>query len=127
MSKGESGFTLVEVLLSILILGLVTVTLSNVYFAGFNAVDARITEGLLDSAMRSRMEVLLAQKFDALSNGSEVIDVQGDSYTVSWTIGGIDLDEDTVDETDAKEITVAVADKSLSTIVVDLSDQVGEI
>lgn len=123
----KSGFTMVEVLLSIVILGFSTAAISEIYFAGFNAMEARVVGGQLDSAMRSRMERLLASKFDALSDGSEIITVEGESYTVAWTIANVDLNGDGVPETGAKQIAVTVGGNSLVTIVTDSAGLTGKI
>jgi prepilin-type N-terminal cleavage/methylation domain-containing protein len=123
----KAGFTLIEVVLSILILGLSAVTISEIYFTGFNAMDNRILEGQVDSAMRSRMERLLAQKFAVIMGGSEAVTIEGQAYTITWTVNNVDLDGDTMPETAAKQLTVTLAGKSLTTIVVDSAGLVKKI
>lgn len=123
----KSGFTLIEVLLSVLVLGLSAAAIADVYFAGLNAMDSRIIGGQIDSAIRSRMERLLAVKFVALSSGSEAITVEGEPYTITWTVANVDLDGDTVPEPGAKQITITLGDRSLVTIVTDSSGRIGKI
>jgi len=125
--RGRLGFTLVEVMLSILVLSLCAAGIAGVYRAALRASDEQILSGELESAMRSRMEKLLACAFDALGSGSEVVTIQGKNYTVSWTVQGVDLDGDSVPEGDAKLITVSAEGKSLTTILTDTRYRLGKI
>jgi prepilin-type N-terminal cleavage/methylation domain-containing protein len=121
------GFTLVEVLLSILILGFAVVTVSEVYTAGLNALGARVVDGQLDSTLRSQMERLLALKFDQLADGSRAVTVEGEPYTLAWTVANVDLDGDTIPEAGAKQVTLTLGDKTLVTIVSDHGGQLGKL
>jgi prepilin-type N-terminal cleavage/methylation domain-containing protein len=121
------GFTLVEVLLSILILGFSAVAISDVYTTGLNSLETRVHEGQLDTALRSQMERLLAQKFDQLANGSRAITVEGDSFILNWTVANVDLDGDATPEPGAKQITLTLGDKTLVTVVADHGGLLGKL
>ena len=128
--KNRKGFTLLEAMLSVALLGLVAVGISAPYISGFQALDAQTDRMALDSHLRSRMEVLVGSDFGSLSNGSEVVTVNGQNYTVSWTVETVDLDGDATPESTARQVTVSVTelpDRSLTTIVVDNEGRVGKI
>ena len=128
--QSDSAFTLVEVLLSVVFLGLLASATSSVFFTGFQSMDAQIERILLDSKLRSRMEVLLGTSFSALSSSFEVVAVNGNNYTIDWTVATIDLDGDAIAEPTAKKVTVSVsgmADRSLVTLVVDHENIIGKI
>ena len=124
------GFTLIEAMLSVALLALVAVGISALYISGFQALDVQADRMLLDSRLRSRMEVLVGTEFGSLSAGSEGVTVNGKNYTIAWTVGNVDLDGDATPESTAKQVTVAVTelpDRSLTTILVDNQGKVGKI
>jgi hypothetical protein len=85
---------------------------------------------LIDSHLRSRMEVLVGTDFGMLVNGSEVVTVNGQNYTITWTVALIDLDGDATPDPTAIQATVAVSDvagATLTTIMVDHEGKVGKI
>ena len=128
--QSDSAFTLIEVLLSVVFLGLLASATSSVYFTGFQSMDAQIERTLLDSKLRSRMEVLLGTSFSALSSGSEAVTVKGNNFTIDWTVATTDLDGDAIADPSAKKVTVSVAsmtDRSLVTLVVDHENIIGKI
>ena len=128
--RSECAFTLIEVLLSVVFLGLLASATSSVYFTGFQSMDAQIERTLLDSKLRSRMEVLLGTSFSALSSGWEAVTVNGNNYTIDWTVATIDLNGDTIAEPTAKKVTVSVSgmtDRSLVTLMVDHENIIGKI
>ncbi len=130
MFKSCFGFTLVEVLVSVILLGLMATGISALYLSGFQSLDAQADRMLLDSRLRSRMEVLVGTDFAALIDGSEGVTVNGQNYTIDWTIVSIDLDGDSNPESDAKQVTVSVAGvsgHSLTTIIVDHEGRLGKI
>jgi prepilin-type N-terminal cleavage/methylation domain-containing protein len=73
--KTNSGFTLIEAMLSVALLALVAVGISAPYISGFQALDVQADRMILDSHLRSRMEVLVGKDFDSLSAGSESVTV----------------------------------------------------
>ncbi len=125
-----SGFTLVEVLLAVVFLALLATSFSTVYSSGFQTLDVQIDRMLLDSRLRNRMEVLVSTGFDSLSNGSENVTVNGNTYTITWTVALADLNNDSISEPSAKTVTVSISgmpERSLTTIMVDHEDMIGKI
>ncbi len=128
--KSCFGFTLVEVLVSVALLGFMATGISALYLSGFQSLDAQNDRMLLDSRLRSRMEVLVGTDFGTLSNGSEVVGINGQNYTINWTVALTDLNGDSTPEPNAKQVTVSiagVAGRSLTTIVVDHEGKLGKI
>ncbi len=128
--RSEAAFTLIEVLLSVVFLGLLATAASTVYFTGFQSMDEQIERTLLDSKLRSRMELLIGTPFASLGSGSEGVTVNGNNYTIDWTVATVDLDGDAVAEPSAKKITVSVSgmtDRSLATLVIDHENIIGKI
>ena len=128
--KSYRGFTLVEILLAVILLGLMITGISALYISGLQSLNAQDDRMLLDSQLRSRMEVLIGTDFSALSNGSEVVSVNGQNYTLDWTVVSIDLDGDSNPEPNAMQVTVSVSGvggHSLTTIIVDHEGRVSKI
>lgn len=128
--KNSLGFTLVEVIFSVVILGLIAAGIAYPYTTGLKSLDLRDERMLLDNYLRSRMEILVSTDFSALSNGSEAVTVNGQNYTITWTVVNTDLDGDSVPETNAKLITVSITEvpgRILTTIIVDNEGSVGKI
>ena len=128
--KNCRGFSLVEILLSVILLGLMITAISALYISGLESLGAQDDRMLLDSHLRSRMEVLVGTDLTALSNGSEVVSVNGQNYTIDWTVVPIDLDGDSNPEPNAMQVTVSVAGvagHSLTTMIVDHEGKVGKI
>jgi hypothetical protein len=125
-----SGFTLLEATLSVALLALLAMTISAPYISGFQALDAQADSMLLDSQLRSRMEVLISTEFGSLANGNEVVTVRGQTYTITWNVANVDLDGDATPENTAKQVTVSVTElpnRALTTILVDHEGNVGKI
>jgi prepilin-type N-terminal cleavage/methylation domain-containing protein len=127
IKNAKSGFTLVEVLLSITIMGIMVVAISTIYASGLRSAGINNVQLLLDSHHRSKMEELLTHDFDALVDGSEVISAAGKNFTVLWKVKGADLDGDSTPEATAKLITVTLDGRSLNAIVVDDEGRIGKI
>ena len=128
--KSCLGFTLVEVLVSVILLGFMATGISAMYLSGLRSLDAQNDRMLLDSRLRSRMEVLVGTDFAALSDDSKEVSINGQNYTIEWTIGSIDLDQDGHPESNARQVTVSVAGvsgHSLTTIIVDHEGRLGKI
>jgi prepilin-type N-terminal cleavage/methylation domain-containing protein len=128
--KTCNGFTLVEALFSVVLLGIMATAIAVPYISGFQSLDVQADRMLLDCRLRSRMEILLGTDFGSLSNGSEVVAVNGKNYTISWTAVNLDLDGDSNPEPNAKQVTVTIpelSNRSLTTILVDNENTVGKI
>ncbi len=122
-----SGFTLVEALLAVVVLALMASVLTGLYASGLQSLDARDERVLLDGHMRSRMEMLVSEKFGQLANGSATVNVKGQDHTLTWTVINVDLDGDGTAETAAKQITVSLNARTIKTIVVDNEGKLGKI
>ena len=128
--KTSEGFTLVEALLSAFFLGLIATSVMAVYSSGFQSLDDQANRMLLDSKLRSRMEVLIGTSFSALSSSSEVVTINGQNYTINWTVMSVDLNDDSIPEPTAKLVVVSVSgltNYSLTTILVDNEGKIGKI
>jgi prepilin-type N-terminal cleavage/methylation domain-containing protein len=128
--KCHDGFTLIEILFAVVLLGLIAYGVSGVFFTGMQSLDEQADRMILDSRLRGRMEVLVGNLFDQVVNGSEVVSVNGRDYTVTWSVALADIDGDSTPDADAKQVTVAVAglpDRSLTVILVDHQGKLGKI
>ena len=128
--KSPAGFTLVEALIAVALLALVAVGISAPYISGFQALDVQAESMLLDSRLRSRMEVLVGTSFESLSSSSEIVTVNGQNFTISWTVVPADLDGDTFTEPTAVRVTVSVTQRpthSLTTIRINNENKVGKL
>ena len=125
--KTSGGFTLVEALLSVVILGLIAAGISAPYISGLQSLEVQADRMLLDSHLRGRMEALIGLPFDQIIPGTESVTVRGNNYTIEWTVTLEDLGGDPNPEANAKRITVSVFDRTLITIVVDHEGKVGKI
>lgn len=113
-----------------MLLGIVATTITIPYISGFQSLEVQADVMLLDSRLRSRMEVLMSTEFDSLSSGSEVVTINGQNHTIDWTVAPIDLDGDTNPEPTAVLVSVSVTGMTghtLTTIIVDSQDKIGKI
>lgn len=129
--KTHRGFTLIEALIAVALLAIVAVGISAPYISGFQALDVQAESMLLDSRLRSKMEELVGTNFGSLSSGSDpAVIVNGQTFTITWTVAPVDLDGDTNPEPTAVRVTVSVTERpnhSLTTIRVDNEGRVGKI
>ena len=128
--KSVGGFTLVEVLLATVLLALMAGGFATLYSSGLNSLVSQKDRVVLNSQLSSRMEELQSREYSNLTDGSEVITVEGESYTINWIIAPVDLDGDAATDTGAVQVTVSIAgisDLSLTNIIVNTSGQVGKI
>lgn len=124
------GFTLVEILLTIITLALLTTAVSAVYVAGFQSSEDQNHGMLLDSSLRGQMELLLSKDFATILPDSRSVTVNGAPYTISWTVTQADLDGDSVPEATAKLVTMQIdeiPERTLSVIVVDHEGKVNKL
>ena len=125
------GFSLLEVLLAVSFLALLATGVAAVFSAGFHqSLDVQADQMLLDSQLRSRMEVLIGTDFDSLANGSEIVTVRGKNYTITWSVVLADINGDSIPDSDAKQVTVSVSGltgRSLTSILVDNQGKLGRI
>lgn len=121
------GFTLVEALLAVAITGLVAAAVTDTFGSGLRALAFQSSRQRLDSEMRSRMELLLAQPPAQLTAGSAAISVDGRSYTLTWQVQPVDLDADGVNDSGVRQLTVSCEGRSLVTLAVDPMGQVAKL
>jgi hypothetical protein len=108
---------LIEAMVSIVVVGLIAVAVSGILGSGIRGLDLRREHFEVDSVLRSRMERLLAQKFEHLADGTDSLLVNGELRVVAWNILPIDIDGDSLGEPTARRIRVSIGDKTLETIV----------
>lgn len=128
--KSCEGFTLIEALLSVALLVLVAAAISSNYITGLTTMDEQAERMLLDSHLRSQMEVLVNTDFGSLSSGSDNATIRGKNYTITWTVVNVDLDGDLTPEPNAVQVTVSVNElpnASLTTIIYNNEGKVGKI
>ena len=120
------GFTFVEVLIGAALLAVIASAVSLWYVSGYQSLDGSGDDMLLTSMLRSRMEALAGTPFDQLTNGSEVVTVSGQTYTITWTATPADLNGDAITEPDARLVNASVSglpSLSLSSIFVNHEGQ----
>ncbi len=125
--KTSAGFTLVEVIFSVVLLGLIAAGVAYPYTTGIKSIDVGDDRTLLDNYLRSRMEILVDTDFSALSDSSEVVSVNGENYTITWTVVNVDLDGDLTPEFNAKQVTVSVTEVPGSSLTIILVDHEGRV
>ena len=124
------GFTLIEALFCVTILALMVLGFSAIYNSGFRSLDAQADRVLLDSRLRGRVEFLVSTSFGALGDGSEVVTINGNNHTITWTVVPVDLNGDSANEPGARQVSVSVSgfpDRSLTTIMVDHEGKLGKL
>ena len=126
-AKLHRGFSLLESLLAVMILSMSATAMTALYMAGMQAVEAQQQQSEIDNACRSRMEILISSKFSQLTSGSATVVIQNQNKTITWTITPIDLDGDSIVESDASQVTVTLAGRSLETILVDTAGKVSTL
>lgn len=128
--KTSGGFTLVEALFSVAILGLMASGITFMYTSGLQSLDAQSDRVLIESRLRGRMEDLVGRQFDLVISGTENVTVRGTNYTINWSVALFDINGDTAPDSNAKLVIVSVAeltDLSLTTILVNHEDKVGKL
>lgn len=129
--SSSAGFTLIEAMIAVALLAIVAVGISAPYISGFQALDEQAESMLLDSRLRSKMEELVGASFGSLSSGSDPpVTINGQSFTITWTVVPADLNGDANPEPTAVRMTVSVTERPnhfLTTIRVNNEDRVGKI
>lgn len=125
MDKPMDGFTLVEVIFLILLLGMMIVSITGVYFTSSHALDTDKNPLPLESRLRDRIEEITCRSFDNIVAGSDSVTIDGKTHTISWTVTYPDLDGDAIAESIAKKVTINTGDLSLTALVVDSRNVVG--
>lgn len=127
-AKGaKQGFTLVEALVSAVLLATAVAVMAELYYTGMQVMEFQADRALLDGSLRSQMELLLSQRFNQITSGADTVTVNGVDHAISWTVNLVDLDGDAVPEAGAKEVSVTLEGKTLTTLVADHSGRVGKM
>lgn len=121
------GFTLLEVLMAVALMGLLVSGVAHVFQSGLQALDVQAEHMLLESHLRSRMERLVATPFDSLAGGNETVSVRGTDFTITWSVANTDLDGDSSPEATAKQITVTVTEAPAKTLTLIVADSEGDV
>lgn len=121
------GFTLIETMICVVILGLVGAAVFGVYASGLQTLDEQAHAELLESKARSAMEYLLSKKFAFLNSDSYNLTIQGQPYKIVWTVSNVDLDGDFWPDSSAKKVVVTLEDIQLVTIVVNHDGDLGKL
>jgi len=119
--------TLLEAMLSIVLLGLTASGISALYVTGLQSLQESDTRMLLDGQLRSQMELLVAQPFETLQttgSGSSSVTVDSRTYTASWTATSYDVDGNGTADPTALLIVVTLEGSSLSLLRVDGAERV---
>ncbi len=127
MDKTTDGFTLVEALFLILLLGMMLVSITGVYFSSSHAPHKDENRLPLESRLRDRMEEIISRSFDDIVDGSDSVAINGMIHTISWTVTHPDLNGDAIPESIAKKVTVNTGNLSLTTLVVHSQNVVGKL
>lgn len=126
-AKKHGGFTLIEAILSMTILTIMAAAITGLYASGLQTVHAQRDHMLIDSALRSQMELVLSTPFTDIASGTGSVTIDGQSYTVTTTAAFTDVDGVPGPEDRAMAITVDIDGRSLTTIVVDHESKLGKL
>lgn len=122
--RRDGGFTLIEGLLSSVILAVAVMAVSAGFYSGFQTVrdEGRALECVNYAA--GKMDELMATDFANIVSGSDNVTVQGETVARDWVVELYDVDMDLVPDDDAKRIVVTVGDVEFSTLIVDSAGRV---
>lgn len=120
----QHGFTLLESVLSLVIVALLASIVGTVYVSGLQIYNVESDTLQVSSALRSRMEQLLSTEFSQLASGSQVLTINGTSYTATWTVSTVDMTGDGIAESTAKSVSLTLGGSTLVTLVANSTDKV---
>lgn len=122
-------FTLIEALLSCLMLVTIATIVASVFFTGLQVTDDAENRMVVDSALRSQMDFLLGNNLADLTDGATTVAMGDAAIPLTWSVLPIDMDSDGTAETDAWRVTVftTVGNRSLSMLVVGTQGRVGKL
>ena len=120
MNRGQrAGFTLVEALLSSVIIAVCVMAVSAAFYGGFQNLrdEGRTLE--MVNYVAGKTDELIATDFAAVASGSDTVTVRGESMPRNWTVELHDVDNDGLPDPDAKLVAVTVGEIRISTLVID--------
>ncbi|MFH1999397.1 MAG: prepilin-type N-terminal cleavage/methylation domain-containing protein [Planctomycetota bacterium] len=125
--RRSGGFTLMEALLSALLLALLASGISTLYLSGMKTLDVYTEQRLIESKLRSEMEVVLSKDFAQVASSTYTVTLCGSSYSVELTAELVDLNGDGTPEPNAKQVSLTLEGRTLSTLIVDHDGAVSKI
>ena len=122
--RHQRGFTLIEALLSTVIIAVSVMAVSAAFYGGFENLrdEGRLLEKVNHAT--GKMDELIATEFSSLTGGFDQVNVGGEQIQRRWQVMSVDVDGNPGTEADAKLVVVTVDDIEFSTIVVDSAGQV---
>lgn len=124
---GRRGFSFVEIVLSLAIVGIVVTAVGGVYVSGLRAEEETLNRVPAESHIRSALERAIATHYGKLSTASMPIWIDGKLEILTRRVSAIDLDGDGAKDNGIKLVTVIFLGDSLSTLVVDTNDEIEKI
>jgi prepilin-type N-terminal cleavage/methylation domain-containing protein len=120
----DAGFTLIEAMLSSVILAVCVMAVSTAFYGGLQNLrdEGRMLE--IMNYAEGKMDELIATDFAGVVSGSDNVTVQAISVPRQWSVTSYDVDGDAVPESDAKLIVVTIEDVELATLLVDSAGEV---
>ena len=120
----DSGFTLIEALLSSVVIAVCVMAVSAAFYGGTQNLrdEGRILE--IVNYAEGKMDEPIATDFDDVDSGADQVTVQGETVQRHWTVTPYDVDGTPGVEMDVKLIVVTIEDVELSTLLVDSAGQV---
>ena len=121
--KNEKGFTLIEVMIAIALLGIIAVAFLGALATASRALVIADERTTAESLARSQMEYVKNQNYDATNNPpqySPLPSISGD-YTITTTAEYFDADGDGIIEVDVTTTEVREDDEGIQKITVTVS------
>ena len=120
----DAGFTLIEAMLSSVILAVCVMAVSGAFYGGLQNLrdEGRMLE--IMNYAEGKMDELIATDFVFVTSGTDWVTVQGETVQRQWQATPYDVDGIPGAETDAKLIVVTVDNIELATLLVDTAEQV---
>ena len=82
-TKKEGGFSLIEVLVTIFILGAVCITLISVFIYGFNLLQKTKNVAVATQFAQEEVEKYREKKFDSVTNYNNTVEVTNENFLVA--------------------------------------------
>jgi len=123
---GSTGFTLIEVVIAIALIGIITVAFLNSLSTASKVLIITDERATAESLARTQMEYVKVQSYEKAPNGGEVtyekIDINPDEFP-SYTIWSVNRDDEVVTDIigvpwDSDNSTAVYQDKGLQRIMV---------
>ncbi len=121
------GFTLLEIIFSILLIGVMVISITGAYMTGRDSQHFEQTQQTLEKVIRNRMEELISRSYEAVADGSDNVTIRGQKHTISWTVTHPDLDNDSIPDSIAKQITITSGKIRITTLLIDSRRLVGNL